>query len=153
MDPSLLPNARALRDALRRLLVAHGAMNEAHRPCGAPLATPHAWALLALREAGPLTVTSLSDRLNIDRTNVSRLCARMEADNEVTRVAHPEDGRARLVTLTEAGERLAAAVDQSSTAHFAALVPQLDANLSAVISHLDAVARAMSTHHTPEHSP
>lgn len=145
MSEPLDNHARALRDALRRLLVAHGALDEARRPCGAPLTTSHAWALLELRDAGPITVTALAERLNIDRTNVSRLCARMESEGEVARVVHPQDGRARLVKLTDKGEGLAATVDRSSTDHFAVVLGRLDADMAGVIEVLDALTRAMGS--------
>lgn len=152
MPPPLDDHARTLRDALRRLLVAHGALDEARRPCGAPLTTSHAWALLELRDAGPSTVSALAERLNIDRTNVSRLCARMESDGEVARVAHPQDGRARLVKLTDKGERLAATVDRSSTDHFAVILGRLGGDEGGVIEVLDALTRAMGSTHKQEES-
>lgn len=138
-------HARALRDALRRLIVAHGALDEVRRPCGAPLTTSHAWALLELRDAGPVTVTALAERLNIDRTNVSRLCARMESEGEVARVVHPQDGRARLVKLTDKGERLAATVDQTSTDHFADVLGRLDVDAAGAIDILFALTRAIDS--------
>ena len=80
MSSSADEAARALRDALRRLMVEHGALDDSCRPCGAALSLPHAHALLELLVApGPVTVSQLAQRLRIDRTNVSRLCARMEA--------------------------------------------------------------------------
>lgn len=136
-------HARALRDALRRLLVAHGSLDETQRPCGAPLSTSHAWALLELRDSGPMTVTSLAERLNIDRTNVSRLCARMESEGEVERIAHPHDGRARILKLTSKGSRVAKAVDRSSTDHFALVLDRLDADVVHMIENLDTLTRAI----------
>jgi len=136
--------ARALRDSLRRLIVAHATLDEARRPCGTPLPVPHAWALLELLAAGPMTVTALAERLNIDRTNVSRLCARMESADELERVPHPDDGRARLVRLSRHGERLARRVDGSSAAHFAALLDRLGSNPGALIAALDSLADAMA---------
>ena len=147
MTQPLDDHARALRDALRRLLVAHGALNEARRPCGTPLTTSHAWALLELRDAGPMTTTALAERLSIDRTNVSRLCARLESDGEVERIPHPHDGRARLVKLTDEGERLAATVDQTSTDHFALVLGRLDADMTGALELLDALTRAMHSTH------
>lgn len=143
MTRTLHNPAQALRDTLRRLLVAHRTFDEARRPCGTSLATSHAWALLELRVAGPLTVTTLAERLNIDRTNVSRLCARMEVNGEVERVPHPEDGRARLVNLTKDGARLAERVDLSSTDHFAIVLGRLDTDMGSVIKTLDALTQAM----------
>lgn len=143
-------NARALRDALRRLIVAHGTLNEAQRPCGTPLATSHAWALLELHHSGPMTVTALAERLNIDRTNVSRLCARMEADGDVERIDHPEDGRARLVKLTRKGKRLAAMVDRSSAEHFTTVLSRLDADVVGIIQCIDTLTRALGTQERQE---
>ncbi len=152
IDMATDPDARALRDSLRRLIVAHGALDEARRPCGTPLPAPHAWALLELLAEGPMTVTALAERLNIDRTNVSRLCARMEAANELERVVHPEDARARLVRLTRHGAALARRVDRSSAAHFESLLESLHADASELVATLDSLTRAMAGPDTPPES-
>lgn len=144
IDMAAHPEARALRDSLRRLIVAHGALDEARRPCGTPLPAPHAWALLELLAEGPMTVTALAERLNIDRTNVSRLCARMESADEIERVVHPDDARARLVRLTRHGATLARRVDRSSAAHFERLLERLEADGGELVAALDSLARAMA---------
>lgn len=152
--PSLQPDpeqaSRAMRDAVRRLMVAHAALDDARRPCGAPLPMPHAWALLELHARGPMTVTALAAGLDIDRTNVSRLCARMEALGELERAEHPDDGRARLLRLTDEGTRLAQSVDTSSAAHFAAVLGRLEADARALVEGLDALARAMAPRATTD---
>ena len=131
---------RQLRDALRRLIVAHSTLDDARRPCGASLSMPHAWALLELFADGPMTVSALAERLNIDRTNVSRLVDRMVDAGEAVRTPHPDDGRARLVRLTASGARLAAAVDASSAEHFATVVERLgDSGTSRSVDVLDAL--------------
>jgi putative acetyltransferase len=144
---------KALRETTRRLIIAFGALDDARRPCGTPLPTPHAWALLELRARGPLTVTDLASHLRIDRTNVSRLCARMEKLGELERRAHPHDRRARLVQLTPTGEELARRVDRASTAHFQRVLDQLDANPTAVIESLLALAAAMESCPPPTERP
>ncbi len=145
--------SRALRDALRHLLVAHGTLDEAKRPCGTSLSTSHAWALLELRDAGPMMVTALAERLQIDRTNVSRLCARMESGGEVERIAHPQDGRARLIKLTNKGEQLAASVDRSSADHFAEVLDRLDVSMADVIKTLHALTQAVNPTHAQLKEP
>ena len=135
--------ARQLRDATRRLMLAHGALNDGQRPCGTPLPTPHAWALLELLQSGPMTVTLLASRLGIDRTNVSRLCSRMESLGELERAPHPEDKRARLVRLTESGAQVGQAVDRSSGAHFQRVLERLPPNSASIIDALTALTRAM----------
>lgn len=122
--------------------MAHGAL-AARRPCGAPLSTAHAWALLELLE-GPKTVGALAERLNIDRSNVSRLCERMEALGEVEKASHPSDGRARLVRLTARGLRVARSVDASSTAHFLGVLDRLGADPAEITEALLTLSRALA---------
>lgn len=135
---------------MRHLILAHGALDDVRRPCGAPLPLPHAWALLELLHTGPMTITQLTERLDVDRANVSRLCARMEALGELARVAHPDDGRARLLELTKRGQRAARAVDESSAAHFARVAARLGARSSHVVDALNALAEALSAPSTSE---
>jgi DNA-binding MarR family transcriptional regulator len=134
--------ARALRDAVRYLVVAHGALDNTHRPCGVRRPMAHAWALLELHQSGPMTVTALAARLHIDRTNVSRLCGRMAALGEVERAVHPDDARARLVVLTADGRRAAAEVDASSAGHFDAVLDRLELNPTELTTALHALTRA-----------
>lgn len=143
-DLSKTGQAAELRDAVRGLLVAHHAFDEVKRPCGTPLAAPHAWALLELR-GGPLRVTALAARLRIDRSNVSRLCTHMERTGEVERVVDPDDRRARRIALTPMGEARAAAVDGASRTHFAALLAALETAPEGAIATLHALTRAMRT--------
>jgi len=150
MVTTIDPRARALRDALRRLLVAHGVLDKVERPCGTPLTTSHAWTLLELRERGAMTVTALAEHLNIDRTNVSRLCTRMASLGELERSPHPGDARARLVQLTRKGEHLADMIDASSTDHFAGVLDRLDTDVESLIHTLDALTHALGERRTPE---
>ncbi len=136
--------ARGLRDAVRRLMVAHGVMDEARRPCGAPVSLPQAHALLELLAATePLTVSELADRLPLDRSNVSRLCDRMAEQGELARAPHPRDGRARALVLTQQGQRVARSVDASSAEHFARLAAALGDDVPRVVDALTLLTRAM----------
>lgn len=137
-------SARRLRDGLRRLLVAHGALEPTRRPCGTPLSLPHAHALLTLRARGPMSVSGLAAELSIDRTNVSRLCRRMEAAGELARAPDLEDGRARRLELTPLGERVARNVDHASVAHFDAVVARLGDDAEAVVAALDRLSVALA---------
>lgn len=137
---------RRLRDAVRCLVVAHRVLTDLKRPCGASMSITHAYALLELYGAArSMTISELTDRLVIDRTNVSRLCARMEQAGEVARSVHPEDGRARVLQLTAHGRRLARGVDESSARHFAALVTKLGSATGRVIESLELLQQAITT--------
>jgi DNA-binding MarR family transcriptional regulator len=137
--------ARRLRDAVRHLVVAHGALEETRRPCGAELSIPHAYALLELLNHGdPMTVSELAAKLAIDRTNVSRLCARMEEAGQIAREQHPEDGRARALRLTARGKKLAHSVDDQSAGHFDRLSKRLGGSVGEVVAALERLSQAMA---------
>ncbi len=138
--------ARRLRDAVRCLVVAHGALEETRRPCGTPLSIPHAYALLELLHHGaPMTVSELAAKLAIDRTNVSRLCVRMEEAGDLERAAHPDDGRARALRLTAKGRRVAQGVDDQSAQHFGRLAKRLGDDVGEVVAALNRLSDAMAS--------
>jgi len=58
-------------------------------------------ALEHLISSGPLSISELVDRLNITSATGARLVDRMERDGWVTRQTSSEDGRIKLVTLTQ----------------------------------------------------
>ncbi|WP_020682983.1 MarR family winged helix-turn-helix transcriptional regulator [Marinobacterium rhizophilum] len=66
------------------------------------------WAVLgALSRTGHeegVSFNELTDYLVVSRQNLDGVLKRMERDDHVVRVPHPEDGRARLVRLTETGQ-------------------------------------------------
>ncbi len=138
--------ARRLRDAVRYLMVAHGALEETRRPCGTPLSIPHAYALLELLHHGEaMTVSELAATLAIDRTNVSRLCARMEEAGDLERAPHPDDGRARALRLTAKGRKVAQSVDEQSAYHFGRLAKRLGDDVGDVVSALKRLSDAMAS--------
>lgn len=58
--------------------------------------------------SGPQTQRALSDALRCTPRNVTGLVDALTATGLVSREPHPTDGRATLVTLTDAGDRLVA---------------------------------------------
>lgn len=135
---------RRLRDALRRLMVEHQALDEAARPCGTPLSLPHAHTLLELwTHRAPMSISELASRLRIDRTNVSRLVQRMEAEGQLVRSVADADGRVRTVRLTTHGEEAAARVDRASATHFQRLANELGDMSSGVAGALEDLTAAI----------
>jgi DNA-binding MarR family transcriptional regulator len=77
--------------------------------------------------------------LGVDKSNVTRLCARMIEAGHVSQQRSPDDGRAWLVLLTAKGQRLAERVEEASRARFErvlAALPSLGARV-AVLRALD----------------
>ena len=66
------------------------------------------WAVLgALSRSGfetGISFNQLTEYLFVSRQSLDGVLKRMERDNHVLRVPHPDDGRARLVQLTEQGK-------------------------------------------------
>lgn len=138
-----LAEARELRDATRAVIMAQASLEPLRRPCGTTLTIPHAWALLELRASPGLSVLELADRLNIDASNVSRLCVRMESSGELRRETCPRDRRAKRLKLTAKGRKVAQRVDAASAKHFATVWKELGDAAPAAVDALEHVARAL----------
>ncbi|WP_042365964.1 MarR family winged helix-turn-helix transcriptional regulator [Streptacidiphilus neutrinimicus] len=72
------------------------------RPLGASVARLRALRILA-REGVPLRMRDLSEMLGVAPRTTTAIVDGLERDGLVRRVRHPEDRRAFLLTLTEAG--------------------------------------------------
>jgi len=98
-------------------------------PCGQPISPSYAHALMVLLErAGDspqMSQAELELILGIDKSNITRLCRRMEAAGHVRQERASNDGRSRLVSLTAAGKRLAERVEQASRDRFGRIVAAL----------------------------
>jgi DNA-binding MarR family transcriptional regulator len=97
-----------------------GLLDQDETPCGMPLQTSHAHALMILRGGG-LHQAELARRLGIDKSNASRLVQQLVRKGHVATTA-AEDARKKEVHLSTKGERLAASVERASRARFARLL-------------------------------
>ncbi len=130
-DVGAVDDGGALRSLVQALIRSFGLLAGDTTPCGKPLAVSHAHALMVLLERSRQGVSpgqrELGAALGIDKSNVARLCQRMERAGHLRQARSPRDGRARLLSLTPAGRRLAEAVERSSRARFAALAAAVPA--------------------------
>ena len=109
--------------------------------------------LIALRDGQAGTQRDLARIARIEQPPMAQMLARMERDGLVARVPHPEDGRSRRITLTEAAEaRLPDAVATLLEGNRAALTGFTDAEaaqlivlLTQLIANLDRLASTGST--------
>jgi len=62
--------------------------------------------LFSLFQAGPMRLSDLAAAVYVDASTVSRQAAQLVADGLLTRQPHPEDGRASVVALSDAGRSL-----------------------------------------------
>jgi DNA-binding MarR family transcriptional regulator len=92
----------------------------------------------------PPTLRDLREALQIDKSNVSRLCSRLQKQGLID--SHPcdEDRRAKRLSLTARGRALAADIDTASRQRFEALVAALPQGLdAAVVESLEALTAAI----------
>jgi DNA-binding MarR family transcriptional regulator len=117
VDPAL-----SLRAQVQLFVRRFGLLDDSRTPCGKPLPVSHAHALSVLLERELRSERThhkdLAAALGLDKSNVARLCARMEDAGHVTQQRSAEDGRAREVALTARGLKLAREVDTASRQRF-----------------------------------
>ena len=141
-------DGKELRAAVQAFVRGLGLLSTDRTPCGGQLSISHAHALLILLECSQRgdkpTQHDLGKTLGIDKSNVARLCARMEAARHVTQERCREDGRARRLTPTQKGLQLAAQVEESSRKLFIAVMTVIPPHArSGVLSALEALDAAV----------
>ncbi|ALJ21889.1 MarR family winged helix-turn-helix transcriptional regulator [Microbacterium sp. No. 7] len=76
------------------------------KPLGLSFARFEMLVLLSFTRGRRMPMSSASARLQVHPASVTSIVDRLERDGHVRREPHPTDGRATLIVLTEAGERL-----------------------------------------------
>lgn len=142
-------DGRALRALVQTFVRSIGLLSGDTTPCGKPLAVSHAHALMVLLDRSRLGSTpgqrELGAALGIDKSNVARLCRKMERAGHLRQARSRDDGRARLLLLTPQGREVAEGVERSSRARFeglAAAVPA--AQRPAVLAALSTLNQAIA---------
>jgi DNA-binding MarR family transcriptional regulator len=109
--------------------------------------------LEATRKDNRLTQRELGQVLGIDKSNVARLCHRMESAGHVVQSRSEDDGRARLLSLTAVGKRLATNVERSSRDRFRRLTSAIPRESRAgILSSLACLNQALVSVDSPRKS-
>ena len=93
----------AVTSLMRVQQIVLGQLDELLRPHGLSFARYEALVLLTFSRAGSLPLGKMGERLQVHATSVTSLVDRLEAAGLVVRRRHPDDGRAVLAEITEAG--------------------------------------------------
>lgn len=88
----------------------------------------------SLLRAGPLRLTALAERESVTQPAMTGLVTRLEAAGLVARTSDPRDGRAVLVTLTDAGRALIERRRSSRAAALQELLDQLNPDERAAVA-------------------
>lgn len=98
-----------IRDASRRIVRELGFMKPTLAGTELPASAVHA--LIEIGNRGGLTATELCDRLNLEKSSVSRMLRKLIDGGDLAEVSSDTDGRSKRLTLTARGRRTLAAID------------------------------------------
>ena len=98
-------HAEALHAALNELVRVYQ-FRDRDRICCHDVSVTQCYAIEALLRRGPSGLNDLAAELYLEKSTASRVVAGLERKGYVTRSAHPEDGRAIVLSVTAAGRRL-----------------------------------------------
>jgi DNA-binding MarR family transcriptional regulator len=104
-DPELQADAENLYAALSELVRVYQ-FRDRDRICCHDISVTQCYALEALVRRGPSGLNELAADLFLDKSTASRVVATLKRKGYVARVAHSEDRRAVVLTVTPAGRQL-----------------------------------------------
>jgi DNA-binding MarR family transcriptional regulator len=107
-----VPAMHAVTSLMRVQQLVIGRLDALLKPHGLTFARYEALVLLTFSSRGSLPLGKMGERLQVHPTSVTSIVRKLEADGLVTRRPHPEDGRAVLAEITDAGR----AVVETATA-------------------------------------
>jgi DNA-binding MarR family transcriptional regulator len=102
------PGMAAVTSIIRVEQIVLARIDAVLRPLGLTFARYELLALLGFTRTGALPLGKIGDRLQVHPASVTNAVNRLEQDGLVDRVAHPEDGRTTLATITPEGRKVAA---------------------------------------------
>ena len=105
MVDRLAADAAALHAALNELVRVYQ-FRDRDRICCHDVSVTQCYAIEALVRRGPSGLNELAAELYLDKSTASRVVATLRRKGYVARAAHPEDGRAVVLSVTPAGRRL-----------------------------------------------
>jgi len=133
-----------IRRASRQLVRELGFMQPTLAGSGLPASAVHA--LIEIDLAGPLTAAQLATLLNLEKSSVSRMLAKLIAGGELVEQASPHDRRNKLLTLSERGRKSVAAIHAFGNRQVAEALQRIPPHLGAsVLSGLDSYAQALAS--------
>lgn len=92
-----------IRRASRQFVREHGFLQKTLAGTSLPPSAVHA--IIEIAMSGPLTAKDLSERLNLEKSTISRLVKTLETSGELTSTPHEADGRSQMLSLTKQGQQ------------------------------------------------
>lgn len=134
-DPVLERDAAELYVALSELIRIYE-FRDRDRICCFDVSVSQCYALEELVRRGGMTLNDLAARLYLDKSTASRVVDALERKGYVARSTHPEDRRAVLLEVTEAGRTLEGTIRGSILAEERQLLADFDPEIRQAMTQL-----------------
>jgi DNA-binding MarR family transcriptional regulator len=137
-----VPAMHAVTSLMRVQQLVIGRLDTILKPHGLTFPRYEALVLLVFSSRGSLPLGKMGERLQVHPTSVTSIVQRLEASGFVSRRPHPDDGRAVLAEITEAGRAVVEAATADLVADDFALGALDDGQLRAISELLAPVRHA-----------
>ena len=123
------------RELMQEFIRRFGLLGADRTPCGKPLASSDAHALMLLVVAGAdgMLPSALATQLGVDKSTATRVVARLTAAGHIASAPGTDDARAKPIRLTKKGARVAAEVQAASRDRFTRLLEHVPARRRAEV--------------------
>jgi DNA-binding MarR family transcriptional regulator len=121
-----------LRLNVQKFIRLFGLLEQTVTPCGFPLSLSQVYALQELEDA-TLSVSELANRLQLERSSVSRLVDILVKGNFVNRIINENNRREMIVSLTDKGVRTIRLVCEQSLHFYESVLKDLPENEQQII--------------------
>src|SRR5262245_19066573 len=137
-----VPQMHAVTSLMRVQQLVLGRLDGLLKPLGLTFARYEALVLLTFSSRGSLPLGKMGERLQVHPTSVTSIVDRLESAGLVVRRPHPDDGRAILAEVTDAGRSLVEVATAELVDADFALGSLSDADLAQLSALLRPVRRA-----------
>lgn len=124
-DPALDQDAVTLHEAVSALVRVYQ-FRDRDRICCYDISVTQCQALKNLVDSGPMRAQALAETLFLDKSTTSRVLEALERKAYIARQPDPTDGRAQVVTITNAGRALFAKITDDLIDQQRAVIEDLD---------------------------
>lgn len=141
-----MPVTDEFRGLMQEFIRRFGLLAADRTPCGKPLASSDAHALMLLLDAGEqgMLSSAVATRLGVDKSTASRVVARLTEAGHIASAASTDDARAKPIRLTKKGLRVATEVQNASRDRFARLLEHVPSRRRAdVVDALEELVSAL----------
>ena len=120
------------RSKVQSFIRVFGLLEQSATPCGFPLSVSQVYAMQEL-EKTTMSISELAQRLNLERSSVSRLIDGLVKENLVNRDINETNRREMILSLTEKGARTIQQVREQSVIFYQSVLKDLSESEKALI--------------------